>query len=183
MANLFVDTEVFLRYLTNDDPATSKRAETLFRDALRGKVKLATSLLVIDFTPFARDRRNCHSTLDLDCRGFRRRCQFVGERHLLSISSGRIDRHSHGGMSILDPESAINPFEVLLHSPWTDAEDRADLRVCFALRDPTQDLRFPRTQAKVIQRSFRGNSLRLIQDEETVLSLSYEADGQSAIRS
>lgn len=42
-----MDTEVFLRYLTNDDPAKAKRAESLFRDVLRGKVKLATSLLVI----------------------------------------------------------------------------------------------------------------------------------------
>lgn len=47
MASLFVDTNVFLRFLTNDDPAKAKRAEILFRDALRGKVKLATSLLVI----------------------------------------------------------------------------------------------------------------------------------------
>lgn len=47
MVNLFVDTNVFLRFLTNDDPGKAKRAETLFRDALRGKVRLATSLLVI----------------------------------------------------------------------------------------------------------------------------------------
>jgi uncharacterized protein len=47
MASVFVDTNVFLRFLTNDDPAKGKRAENLFRDALRGKVKLATSLLVI----------------------------------------------------------------------------------------------------------------------------------------
>jgi predicted nucleic acid-binding protein len=47
MASLFVDTNVFLRFLTNDDPAKAKRAESLFRDALRGKIKLATSLLVI----------------------------------------------------------------------------------------------------------------------------------------
>ena len=47
MASLFVDTNVFLRFLTNDDPAKAKRAEILFRDALRGKVKLVTSLLVI----------------------------------------------------------------------------------------------------------------------------------------
>ncbi len=45
--SLFVDTNVFLRFLTNDDPAKAKRAETLFRDALRGKIKLVTSLLVI----------------------------------------------------------------------------------------------------------------------------------------
>ena len=47
MASIFVDTNVFLRFFTNDDPAKAKRAEILFRDALRGKVKLATSLLVI----------------------------------------------------------------------------------------------------------------------------------------
>ncbi|MEP6890627.1 MAG: PIN domain-containing protein [Nitrospirota bacterium] len=47
MASLFVDTNVFLRFLTNDDPAKAKRAETLFRDALRGKIRLATSLLGI----------------------------------------------------------------------------------------------------------------------------------------
>ncbi|MGH7146899.1 MAG: PIN domain-containing protein [Nitrospiraceae bacterium] len=47
MASFFVDTNVFLRFLTNDDPATAKRAETLFRDALRGKIRLVTSLLVI----------------------------------------------------------------------------------------------------------------------------------------
>src|SRR5512132_4295432 len=46
MASLFVDTNVFLRFLTYDDPAKAKRAETLFRDALRGKIRLATSLLV-----------------------------------------------------------------------------------------------------------------------------------------
>ena len=47
MASLFVDTNVFLRFLTNDDPAKAKRAETLFRDAVRGKIMLATSQLVI----------------------------------------------------------------------------------------------------------------------------------------
>jgi predicted nucleic-acid-binding protein len=47
MASVFLDTNVFLRFLTNDDPAKAKRAENLFRDALRGRVKLATSLLVI----------------------------------------------------------------------------------------------------------------------------------------
>lgn len=47
MASRFVDTNVFLRFLTNDDPIKAKRAETIFRDAIRGKAKLATSLLVI----------------------------------------------------------------------------------------------------------------------------------------
>lgn len=48
MASLFfVDTNVFLRYLTNDNPVKANRAEALFRQALRGKIRLATSLLVI----------------------------------------------------------------------------------------------------------------------------------------
>lgn len=47
MASLFVDTNVFIRFLTNDDPAKAKRAEALFRNAVEGKVKLVTSLLVV----------------------------------------------------------------------------------------------------------------------------------------
>lgn len=47
MADLFVDTNVFLRFLTNDDPAKARRAELLFRDAVRGKKTLITSLLVM----------------------------------------------------------------------------------------------------------------------------------------
>jgi predicted nucleic acid-binding protein len=44
---VFVDTNVFLRFLTNDDPAKAKRAESLFREAVRGRVRLVTSLLVM----------------------------------------------------------------------------------------------------------------------------------------
>lgn len=47
MNSLFVDTNVFLRFLTNDDPAKARRAEALFRRALDGTVELTTSLLVI----------------------------------------------------------------------------------------------------------------------------------------
>ena len=47
MANPFVDANVFLRFLTNDDPVKAERAEALFRDAVRGRRKLSTSLLVI----------------------------------------------------------------------------------------------------------------------------------------
>jgi predicted nucleic-acid-binding protein len=47
MTDLFVDTNVFLRFLTNDDPVKARRAELLFRDAIRGKRTLITSLLVI----------------------------------------------------------------------------------------------------------------------------------------
>jgi predicted nucleic-acid-binding protein len=47
VAELFVDTNVFLRFLTNDDPAKAKRAEALFKDAVEGTARLRTSLLVI----------------------------------------------------------------------------------------------------------------------------------------
>lgn len=47
MAELFVDTNVFLRFLTNDDPAKAKRAEALFKDSVEGKTPLRTSVLVI----------------------------------------------------------------------------------------------------------------------------------------
>jgi predicted nucleic acid-binding protein len=38
MVSFFVDTNVFLRFLTNDDPAKAKRAETLFRDARQDQI-------------------------------------------------------------------------------------------------------------------------------------------------
>jgi len=47
MAELFVDTNVFLRFLTNDDPAKARRAEALFKRAIAGDVTLETSLLVV----------------------------------------------------------------------------------------------------------------------------------------
>ena len=47
MADLFVDTNVFLRYLTNDDAKKAQRAEALFQRAVEGKVTLETSLLVV----------------------------------------------------------------------------------------------------------------------------------------
>jgi predicted nucleic-acid-binding protein len=47
VTKVFVDTNVFLRFLTNDDPVKAKRAETLFRQAIQGKIQLITSLLVI----------------------------------------------------------------------------------------------------------------------------------------
>ena len=46
-ASVFVDTNIFLRFLTNDDPAKAARAGRLFRDAVRGRVSLITSALVI----------------------------------------------------------------------------------------------------------------------------------------
>lgn len=47
MNRVFVDTNVFLRFLTNDDPAKAKRVEGLFREAVRGRIVLETSILVI----------------------------------------------------------------------------------------------------------------------------------------
>ena len=47
MTKVFVDTNVFLRFLTNDDPVKAKRAETLFLQAIQGEIQLITSLLVI----------------------------------------------------------------------------------------------------------------------------------------
>ena len=46
-ASVFVDTNIFLRFLTNDDPAKAARAGRLFRDAVHGRVSLITSALVI----------------------------------------------------------------------------------------------------------------------------------------
>lgn len=44
---LFVDTNVFLRFLTADDPVKAKKAKELFERAINGEVTLRTSLLVI----------------------------------------------------------------------------------------------------------------------------------------
>jgi predicted nucleic acid-binding protein len=47
VASIFIDTNIFLRFLTNDDPAKAARAGRLFRDAVNGRVSLTTSALVI----------------------------------------------------------------------------------------------------------------------------------------
>lgn len=47
MDDLFVDTNVFLRFLTNDDPAKARRAQQLFERAVAGEITLRTSLLVV----------------------------------------------------------------------------------------------------------------------------------------
>jgi len=47
MAELyFIDTNLFLRYLTNDIPQQADRVEALFQRAIRGEIRLVTSLLV-----------------------------------------------------------------------------------------------------------------------------------------
>lgn len=47
VTKVFVDTNVFLRFLTNDDPIKAKRVEALFRQAIKGQIQLITSLLVM----------------------------------------------------------------------------------------------------------------------------------------
>ena len=43
----FVDTNVFLRFLVNDDPAKADACEALFRNAIAGDETLCTSDMVI----------------------------------------------------------------------------------------------------------------------------------------
>ena len=47
MSKFFVDTNVFIRYLTNDDPEKADRVERLLHQAIEGEVTLTTSILVI----------------------------------------------------------------------------------------------------------------------------------------
>lgn len=44
---LFVDTNVFLRFLTRDDPGKADQARALFQNAVAGRLTLVTSLLVV----------------------------------------------------------------------------------------------------------------------------------------
>ncbi|MDW7773064.1 MAG: type II toxin-antitoxin system VapC family toxin [Desulfobulbaceae bacterium] len=47
MKKIFLDTNIFLRYLTNDDPVKADRVEQLLREAGNGKIVLVTTELVI----------------------------------------------------------------------------------------------------------------------------------------
>jgi len=47
MENKFVNTNVFLRYLTKDDPSKYERCRAMFKRALEGEITIATSGLVI----------------------------------------------------------------------------------------------------------------------------------------
>jgi len=47
MRRVFVDTNVFLRFLTCDDPAKAEKARRLFASAVAGELVAETSLLVI----------------------------------------------------------------------------------------------------------------------------------------
>ena len=47
MSRVFVDTNLFLRYLTNDDPAKADRVEQLLNQAAVGEVHLVTAEMVL----------------------------------------------------------------------------------------------------------------------------------------
>ena len=47
MKQCFVDTNLFIRYLTNDDQAKADRVERLLKEAMGGKVRLITAEMVI----------------------------------------------------------------------------------------------------------------------------------------
>ena len=47
MENKFVDTNVFLRYLTKDDQSKYQRCREMFRRALEGEMNISTSGMVI----------------------------------------------------------------------------------------------------------------------------------------
>jgi predicted nucleic acid-binding protein len=47
MENRFVDTNVFLRYLTKDDPSKYERCRELFKRVLEGEIAISTSGMVI----------------------------------------------------------------------------------------------------------------------------------------
>ena len=47
MRSYFVDTNIFIRYLTNDDPVKADRVEKLLNEAAAGKVRLITAEMVL----------------------------------------------------------------------------------------------------------------------------------------
>ncbi|MEW6490265.1 MAG: type II toxin-antitoxin system VapC family toxin [Thermodesulfobacteriota bacterium] len=47
MTRVFVDTNLFLRYLTNDDPTKADRVEQLLNQAAAGEVRLVTAEMVL----------------------------------------------------------------------------------------------------------------------------------------
>ncbi|MBV5339042.1 MAG: PIN domain-containing protein, partial [Deltaproteobacteria bacterium] len=47
MKSCFVDTNLFIRYLTNDDSAKADKVEKLLDDAAAGSLKLVTTEMVI----------------------------------------------------------------------------------------------------------------------------------------
>ncbi|GBE36176.1 tRNA(fMet)-specific endonuclease VapC [bacterium BMS3Bbin07] len=47
MGKKFIDTNIFLRYLTRDDPSKYDKCKSLFKKAIEGKAELVTSGMVI----------------------------------------------------------------------------------------------------------------------------------------
>ena len=47
MKNCFIDTNLFIRYFTNDDPQKADRVELLLTQAAKGKIKLITTEMVL----------------------------------------------------------------------------------------------------------------------------------------
>ncbi len=47
MTSCFVDTNLFIRYLTNDDEAKAEKVELLLKKAAAGKVRLVTAEMVM----------------------------------------------------------------------------------------------------------------------------------------
>ena len=47
METAFVDTNIFLRYLTKDDPSKYERCREMFKRAVKGEITLSTSAMVI----------------------------------------------------------------------------------------------------------------------------------------
>jgi len=47
MKTCFIDTNLFIRYLTNDDPQKADRVEKLLRQAGRGEIKLITAEIIL----------------------------------------------------------------------------------------------------------------------------------------
>jgi len=47
MKTCFIDTNLFIRYLTNDDPHKADKVDALLEAASAGKIKLATAEMVI----------------------------------------------------------------------------------------------------------------------------------------
>jgi predicted nucleic acid-binding protein len=47
MKSCFIDTNLFIRYLTNDDPQKADRVERLLDQAVKGDIKLITAEIVL----------------------------------------------------------------------------------------------------------------------------------------
>lgn len=47
MKTVFVDTNIFLRYLTADEPAKYEKCREIFKKAVDGKIRLMTSDMVV----------------------------------------------------------------------------------------------------------------------------------------